>query len=82
MPKDTKKRSRKESDSSSDSGPDDPTPVKKSSKGGSSSGGSRGDKPCAIPGDTSGEPSWGLGNMKFVKVHNATNTALLVRRNR
>ena len=69
MPKDAKKRSRKDSDTSA-SGPDDPTPVKKSSKpksggGGSSSSG----KPCAIPGDEkSGEPSWSLGNMKFVKV--------------
>jgi len=69
MPKEAKKRSRKDSDTS-DSGPDDPTPVRKSGKSGSSSGGggSRGDKPTAIPGDTSGEPSWGLGNMKFVKV--------------
>jgi len=74
MPKDAKKRSRKDSDTS-DSGPDDPTPVKssKSSKGSGSSGGSKsssnsGGRPCAIPGDTSGEPSWALGNMKFIKV--------------
>jgi len=72
MPKDAKKRSRKDSDTS-DSGPDDPTPVpsKKSSKSSGSSGGgssSSGGRPCAIPGDTSGEPSWALGSMKFVKV--------------
>jgi len=69
MPKDAKKRSRKDSDTS-DSGPDDPTPVKKSSKsGGGGASKSSSGKPCAIPGDEkSGEPSWSLGNMKFVKV--------------
>ena len=70
MPKDAKKRSRKDSDTS-DSGPDDPTPVKKPSKSGGGGGGSKSSsgKPCAIPGDEkSNEPSWSLGNMKFVKV--------------
>ena len=59
MPKD-KKRAIKESDSDSDSGPDDKGPAKKAAKtsGGSSS--------CTMGAD--GEPSWSLGNMKFVKV--------------
>merc|ERR1712045_61898 len=50
----------KDSDSDSDSGPDDKGPAKKSAKtsGGSSS--------CTMGAD--GEPSWSLGNMKFVKV--------------
>merc|ERR1712111_195140 len=77
MPKDAVKRSRKDSTSSDASGP-----AKKSSKSSGSSGGasknsggvsknsgsSSGGRPCAIPGDTSGEPSWALGSMKFVKV--------------
>ena len=57
MPKD-KKRAKMDSDSDSDSGPDDKGPVKKASKSSSES--------CNMGAD--GEPSWSLGNMKFIKV--------------
>lgn len=59
MPKD-KKRAKQESDSDSDSGPDDKGPVKKAAK--TSGGGG------AASMGADGEPSWLLGNMKFVKV--------------
>ncbi len=56
MPKD-KKRSKRASTSDSDSGPDDRGPAPKQSKPSSS---------ATVGSD--GEPSWSLGNMKFVKV--------------
>ena len=60
MPKD-KKRSKRDSSSDSDSGPDDKGPAKKAAKSSSSNS-------CDALNDGSGEPSWSLGNMKFVKV--------------
>ena len=60
MPKFDKKRSRKDSDTS-DSGPEDRTPVKKS-------GGPPAKKPAGNPSKDGDEPSWLLGNMKFIKV--------------
>ena len=56
MPKD-KKRSKRDASSDSDSGPEDRGPAKKAAKS------SAADK---APSD--GEPSWSLGNMKFIKV--------------
>ena len=59
MPKHDRKRSRKDSDTS-DSGPEDTAPVRKSA--------APAKKPAGNPAVDGQEPSWSLGNMKFIKV--------------
>jgi len=59
MPKFDKKRSRKDSDTS-DSGPEDRSPAKKATPAAK--------KPAGNPSKDGEEPSWSLGNMKFIKV--------------